>query len=48
MTKYEIRRLTALLILTGLITVAIVTETHRHVLAAIWPTIQDFFNYLSA
>lgn len=48
MTKYEIRRLTASIILTGLIAVAIATEAHRHVLAAVWPTITDFFNYLTA
>ena len=23
-------------------------EPHRHILAAVWPTITDFFNYLTA
>lgn len=46
--KYQVRRLTAALLLTGLIAVAITTEAHRHLIAAIWPTLTDFLNYLTA
>lgn len=46
--KYQIRRLTASILLVGLGAYLIATEAHRAILRPLWAMFTDFMNYYIA